>query len=135
MIVRAVPRIDIGALFGELNVSGVLALSFTIAFASTIFPMSAVGTCHEKVLAVLETDANNWFARIVLVTELKTGKLYVYGDVPPITFAVNTSKLFGVTVGVLLADIVAEGFRFTTIDCGEEPTFSGTAESSVTTTL
>lgn len=59
------------------SVSGVVALSVTITFAFTVFPASALGKAHAKLLDVDDTPVYSTFASWVPVIELTAIQLYV----------------------------------------------------------
>src|SRR5690348_13797407 len=63
-----------------------VAESVTITFALSVFPTSWVFDAKMN-----EVEPPSWFATIVLVIELNTMKLYVYGPVPPEATELNVT--------------------------------------------
>ena len=85
----------------ELTVTEVDALSVTNTFATSVFPAFPFA-CQRN-----EFDDVSMFAPCMFVTLLYTMKLYVYGSVPPVSYAAkfmycpaSTSVLDAEIVGV-----------------------------------
>ena len=79
--------------FTELVVSGVVALSVNITFACSVFPASADGITHAKLLVVPVTPVNSMFATRFPVIVFTIRQFTVYVEVPPVQLAVKVIVL------------------------------------------